>query len=259
MFGVPTEVTETSQSAQPAVDREQLENALAGVNQDLADLYRQAVQILECSERNGAVMVMISHAVREVANNLAYHLGIVEGVRFPPSVDTSTPVGVLAQLWEAEGLRSAHSSLTAGDPGLDELADGRDETIRQSRPIPISEDAYIAIEAVIDAHSKATDSARRRQAFVAVGDSATADNPTAKLLGACFDFFMSYAHLDRTAGGRLPAEAELQDQFAKFEIVVSARLRGFFETVDELADILATANAKASSNDETPENTADAQ
>jgi len=256
---VQAEVTGASQPTHAPVDREQLEKALGDMNHDLADLYRQAIQFLECPERNRAVMVMISHAVRELANNLAYHLGLVEGVYFPSAVDISTPVGELAQLWDAEGLRPANPSPTAGDPGVDELAEGRDESIRQNLPVPISESVYMAVEAVMDAHSKAADSARRRQAFVAAGNSATPDDPTAKLLGATFDFFMSYAHLDRAAGRRLPAEAELQDQFAKFEIIVSARLRGFFDVVDELADILATANAKTPRDGENPHDATDDQ
>ena len=259
MVEVQPEVTGTSQSDHSSIDRQQLEKALGDMNQDLADLYRQAVIFLEHPERNRAVMVMISHAVREIANNLAYHLGLVEGVHFPASVDISTPVGELARLWDAEGLRSANPSPTAVDPGIDELSEGRNESIRQTPPVPISESAYMAVEAVIDAHSRAADSARRRQAFVASGNGATPDDPTAKLLGATFNFFMSYAHLDRAAGRRLPAEAELQDQFAKFEVIVSARLHGFFKVVDELADILATANAKSARDGENPHDVTDAQ
>jgi hypothetical protein len=202
---------------------------------------------------------MVSHAVREIANNLAHHLGLVEGVSFPPSVDTSTPVGELARLWDAEGLGSADPSRAADDPRSDELTEGRDESIRQNPPVLIPESAYMAVEAVIDAHSRASDNARRRQAFVAAGDGATPDDPTAKLFGATFDFFMRYAHLDRSAGRPLPAEAELQNQFAKFETVVAARLRGFFETVDELADILASANAKTLRGEEGPDDVTDAR
>lgn len=256
---VQAEVSGASQPVHSSPDREQLEKALGNMNQDLADLYRQAVRLLECSERNRAVIVMISHAVREIANNLAHHLGLVEGVDFPPSVDVSTPVGELARLWDAEGLRSADPSPTAGDPGVGELAEGRDESIRRNLPVPVSENVYMAVEAVLEAHSKAADSARRRQAFVAAGNGTTPDDPTAKLFGATFGFFMSYAHLDRAAGRRSPAEAELQDQFAKFEIIVSARLRGFFEVVDELADILATVNAKSPRDGENPHDATDAQ
>ena len=252
-------MTGGSQPAHPAVDREQLKKALADINQDLAGLYEQAVRFIECSERNRALIVMISHAVREIANNLAHHLGLVEGVHFQASVDISTPVGELSQLWDAEGLRSNKPPPVAGDPEAMELAEGRDESIQRNPPVLISGSVYAAMEAVVDAHARGTGGARRRQAFVAAGDGATPDDPTAKLFGATFDFFMNYAHLDRALGRHLPTETELQDQFAKFEIIVSARLRGFFEVVDELTDILATANAKTPGRGEAPHDTTDTQ
>lgn len=105
---VRAEAHEASQPVQAAIDRAQLEKILGDVNKDLADLYRQAVNILGCPDRNRGVVVMVSHAVREIANNLAHHLGLVEGVRFPPAVDTSTLVGELARLWSSE--RLSHNS-----------------------------------------------------------------------------------------------------------------------------------------------------
>lgn len=222
----------------------------------MADLYRHAVCFLEGDERNQAVVVMISHAVREIANNLAHHLGRVEGVSLPPSVDTSKPLRELERSWQAE--ESVSSS--AGGPGLDELAEGPDESIRENPPIRISEQVYKAVQAVVAANSEASGSAQRRRAYVAVGDSAAPHDPTAALLGNVFKFFMGRAHLDRAVERGLPEEAELQDQFTKFETIISARLTGFFFNVaDELADVLGEANAKTPPSGGSPDLSMDAQ
>lgn len=239
--GDGAEVAEADQPVAARGNRKQLEDALGNVHQDLADLYRHAVCYLEGVERNRAVVVMISHAVREIANNLAHHLGRVEGVSVPPSVDTSKPLRELERLWHAEGSLPSSSS----DTGSDELAEGPDESIRENPPVRISKQVYRAVQAVVAANSEASGSAQRRRAFVAVGESATPHDPTVALLGNVYKFFMGRAHLDRAAERGLPEEAELQDQFTKFETIISGRLTGFFFNVgDELADVLGEANAK---------------
>jgi hypothetical protein len=253
------EATEDWPSEHPQTDRDGLERKLAGLHPDLADLYRVAVELLASAKRDKGVIVMISHAVRELANNLAPQLGLVEGVQLSSSVDTSTPVATLAKLWEKEGPQSARFSPPTGEPGLVELSGGSDESIQERIPARITESIYAAIEMVISAHSGATGNARQRQAFIAVGRSASPRDPTARLFGATFDFFMSYAHLDQAAGRDLPSERELQRQFANFEAIISARLGGFFDVVDELADIVDVANAKKPSNGESPDHTTDAQ
>jgi hypothetical protein len=241
---VQAEVAENGEPAGSRVDRRELEAKLGVLNQDLLDLYREAVALFERPERNRAAMMMLSHAVREFANNLAHHLGLVEGMQFPASVDVSSPLGELVQMWDVESVSPDNPSSTAGGLGAVELAEGPDNSIRESTVRSIPERAYLAVEAVIVAHSRATDSARRRQAFIAVGNGATTQDPTAKLFAATFDFFMSYAHLDRAGKRRLPTEDELQQQFANFEAVVWARLGGFFDVVDALADIIDVANGR---------------
>ncbi|MFD4606470.1 hypothetical protein ACFWPQ_51800 [Streptomyces sp. NPDC058464] len=249
----------TDRDPSAATKRGELERKLADLDQDLADLYHEAVDLLNDTRYNRAVVMMLSHAVRELANNLAHHLGLMEGIQFPASVDTSTPIGTLARLWEAEGFNSPNSSTTNSSPGLVELTEGLDETIREKPPVRITEGIYAAIETLIAAHSRVAANARQRQAFIAAGNSATPHDPTAKLFGATFDFFMSYAHLDRAAGRRLPTAQELQNQFANFEAVVSARIGGFFDVVDELADIIEIANAANPRNEAPPDQATDAQ
>jgi hypothetical protein len=143
---------------------------------------------------------------------------------------------------------------------MDKLAEGPDESIRENPPVRISERVYIAVQAVVAANSEASGSAQRRRAFVAVGDSATPHDPTVALLGNVYKFFMGRAHLDRAVERGLPGEAELQDQFTKFETIISARLIGFFFDVgDDLADVLREANATAPHNGGSHDLSMDAQ
>ena len=243
---VRAEVAENGELTGSRVDRSELEAKLGVLNQDLLDLYREAVALFERPERNRAAMMMLSHAVREFANNLAHHLGLAEGMQFPASVDVSAPLGELVRAWDVESVSpDGDPSPTVGGLGAVELAEGPDNSIRESTVRSIPERAYLAVEAVIVAHVKATASARRRQAFIAVGNGATTQDPTARLFAATFDFFMSYAHLDRAGKRRLPTEDELQQQFANFEAVVWARLGGFFDVVDALTDIIDVANGRA--------------
>jgi hypothetical protein len=83
------------------VDSGELETALGKISQVLADLYRQASQLVGQSEYNRAVVSLISDAVREISNNLAYHLGLAEDVPLPPRVDVTGAMANLTQLHEA--------------------------------------------------------------------------------------------------------------------------------------------------------------
>ena len=91
-------MTSPTQPHVEGIDRGQLEAQLAQLEQDLADLYRCATELLDATRRDRAVLVMISHAVREIANNLAHHLGRAEGVELPASVNTTRPVRDLASV-----------------------------------------------------------------------------------------------------------------------------------------------------------------
>jgi hypothetical protein len=95
------------------VDNGELETALGKISQVLADLYRQASQLVGQSEYNRAVVSLISDAVREISNNLAYHLGLAKDVPLPPRVDVTGAMANLTQLHEARSqfrmLVMAHS------------------------------------------------------------------------------------------------------------------------------------------------------
>lgn len=230
-----------SGSDRPAA-RHELEKTLGKLHQSLADLYRQAVQLVEQSEYNRAVVLLISHAVREISNNLAHHLGLVEGVSLPPRIDVTAAMRNLAQLYEAgsqwEGLPSEES----GETKPDDLTEGRDYSIRLRQ----------AVQGAVAANAAATGNVKRLRAFVAAWELSTDPNPTTAMFGSVFDFFMSYAHLDRAGEDRTPPKAELQENFATFETIVAARLRGFFEVGDELAAILTAANTKKSHGEREP-------
>lgn len=57
-----------------------------------AGLYREAITLVDRRERTLGVVMMISHAMRKIVNDLAHHLGQAEGITLPAHVNTSTPV-----------------------------------------------------------------------------------------------------------------------------------------------------------------------
>jgi hypothetical protein len=104
------------------VDSGELETALGKISQVLADLYRQASQLVGQSEYNRAVVSLISDAVREISNNLAYHLGLAEEVPLPPRVDVTGALANLTQLHEARSQWEDIPSEENGDTKPDDLA-----------------------------------------------------------------------------------------------------------------------------------------
>lgn len=222
--------------------RGELDMVLGRVHQGLADLYRQARQLVEQPEYNRAVVSLISHAVREISNNLAYHLGLAEDVPLPPRVDVTAVMTNLAQLHEASGQWEGMPSEENGEAKPDDLTEGHHYSIQLRQ----------AVEEAVDAHAAATGNAKRLRAFVAAWEMSADPNPTAAMFGSVFEFFMSYAHLDRVGEDRTPPKAELREQFATFETIVAARLRSFFDVGDELAAILAAANATGPRSEHNP-------
>jgi hypothetical protein len=193
-----------------------LEVLLSGVHQVLADLYRHAVQLVEQSEYNRAVVALISHAVREISNNLAHYLGLAEGVKLPPRADVTVAMkGLAAQLHE---VGSQLESLPSEETD-DALTEGGDYSIRLRE----------AVQEAVAADAKAAGNAQRIRAFVAAWELSAEPTATTAMFGSAFEFFMSYAHLDRVAKDRTPPKAEVREQFATFETIVAARLRGFFD------------------------------
>jgi hypothetical protein len=226
---------EKSGAAEVDMDPEHgaLEALLGRVHQVLADLYRHAAQLLEQPEYNRAVVSLIGHAVREISNNLAHHLGLAEGVKLPPRADVTTAMNSLAQLYEAGRPRESGSSEETGDGTQDNLSEGQDYPIRLRE----------AVQEAVAANATATSNAQQLRAFVAAWELSVEPTATSMMFGSAFDFFMGYTHLDRVGQDRTPAKVEVREQFAKFETIVAVRLRGFFDVGDELAAILVGANS----------------
>lgn len=231
------------------VEREQFEARLAQIEDDLADLYRCATVLIDAPRRDRGVIVMISHAVREIANNLAHHLGQAEGIKLPASVDVNEPAQELAALWRQE------VAATREVPGFTE---GRDEAIHGA-DLLISPRIADAVEAVVRAATTVESSTARRRAYVAVGSESAIDNPTAKLLGKTWGFFLARAHLDRATEARRVSEEELKKHFARFETIVSARIGSFFDVNQDLSEILEIANTRRPIAPGDPEPTMDSE
>lgn len=227
-------MSEPERTPPGGVERRQLEALLAQIKDDLADLYRCATALIDAPRRDHAVIVMISHAVREIANNLAAHLGQVEGIDLPASVDLNDSVQELVAVWRPEA--AAQREVRGLTEGPDEAIHGAD--------LLVSPRVAAAIEAVVRAATTVESSTARRRAYLAVGSESAIDNPTAKLLGKTWDFFMARVHLNRAVRAGQVAEEDLRKHFARFETIVSARIGSFFAVNQELSDILEIANTR---------------
>lgn len=220
---------ESSESAN-SIDRAELEHALGEVDQSLADMYRHAVRLLADPERSRAAISLMSHGVREISNALPRHLGLAEDVQIPPRADVKASVEKLADLLTTGDLRAQPSAPEVEAPGLD----APDSVIGQ--PLQLRR----AAEDVVADHAMATQNASQSRAFVAAWELSASKSPTAVMFGSVFAFFMRYAHLGKA---ELPSESDLQSHFARFEVIVWARLADFFAVREELDDILVAANA----------------
>jgi hypothetical protein len=214
------------------VERGQFEAQLAQIKDDLADLYRCATALIDAPRRDRAVIVMISHAVREIVNNLAHHLSLAEGIELPASVDVNKSARQLTDVWRLE--MAAPREAPGFTDGPDEAIHGADLLI----PLRVAE----AIEAVVRAATTVESSTARRRAYVAVGSESAVENPTAKLLGKTWAFFLARVHLNQAAKAARVTDEELRKHFARFETIISARIGSFFDVNQNLSDILAIAN-----------------
>lgn len=227
-------MSELERTRPGGVESRKLEALLAQINDDLAGLYRCATAFIDAPRPDHAMIVMIAHAVREIANNLAYHLGQAEGVDLPASVDLNDSAQELAAVWRPE---------VAAQREVSSLTEGPDDAIHGTE-LFVSPRVAAAVEAVVRAATTAESSTARRRAYLAVGSESAVDNPTAKLLGKTWEFFMAHIHLNRSVRAGRVAEEELQKHFARFETIVSARIGSFFAVNQELSDILEIANTR---------------
>ena len=170
---------------------------------------------------------LIGHLVRDICNRLNDFLGSVERKR----VDYKAELDRIQKAWEEECGPKHSASAT---PGPEE---GR----------MLGANAAAAVEALIKKHQRRQENEDVVFAMfvsVAGADETQRHNlvPIARRFCAVHDFFLTLTHLPKEP--LQFSEDELVDEFQRFEQITVSLVRGFFETADEISELLQEANAR---------------
>lgn len=222
-------------------ERRALYDQLRGLDPELAGLYRQAIDLLSTPAVPGERKVrlaLIGHCVRELINTLPDALGDVEG--FPADKGN-------------EGKRSrealvAEYELFSGTPIDATLVDETDDSGQPN--------LVVVPQSLLDGVGRWVTSAKagalreaQRDSVVVLGHVDTRD-PALKPWKSARDFVMGFAHFRRnyplgSVPEVFPTDEELLAQLAYIEASLRNRLGAFFDSLDELQDLIDEANASA--------------
>lgn len=214
--------------------RSDLRRALNRVDSVLGDLYAQIVDSLD-KPLSVSRLVVASHCVREIANNVVDHLGDVEGL--PEYVDGSKHRQQLAKAWLShEGhlgpvdrpFDVVDASATAGPTNL------------MAVPTVILEQVRLVAEVEIGG----TDRAGMRLSALMTGQLGHAQSPSVNLLRETLRFFHDYVHLRHGEAIELPERPEVLRHLENFEAALMGRVGDFFARRSDILDLLERANAR---------------
>lgn len=212
--------------------QERLLEALMALEPMLAYLYAKAkigCSQYDCSSGDARVhLAMTSHAVRELVNSLPDFL----------SVD-----GKSGNYSKGDKAKSRLADLAYGLSKCG--ADG------DKRTFEISAGLY---EALVDfgEQEKASNACMRQRAACALMDHPDTEDPSLDLWVKVREFFVSYAHVNRSQTKALPSNEKVAESFERLETILSARMKVFYDLKSELRGLLARANDKEESGDAIP-------
>lgn len=211
-------------------------NALRGRSDLYADLYRRALDALseETPISHGA-FVVAAHCIRDLVNALPDVLNDVAAV--PAKSDASNHSRQLVTEWQA------HQDVVGS---LDQVivvpsADEGEAVPRMTVPVSIVQ----AARRVAAATHAGTMNARRRHTTLVLGRVEMREDVTVNL------FRDSLRDIERVRHPGRGREVDIDDLRLRFpralevvEGVLKSRLANFFETVDDLSDLLEAANQR---------------
>lgn len=195
----------------------------------LGGLYGTAVNLLPSIESPSSLK-LVAHCVREVYNRLPDF----DGFSIPGSQgERDRAVRALAEVWvTVEDRTDGTGALAAGGPDPDPHL-----TIRRSSHLAVDE---VVVAERTGAHANRT----RGRLYVSgrvLGAGEGDSTPSETEARRCIGFFQSHAHI-----GTKPhryEQVELERQFRLFERILDLRLKDFLDASDEMAELLAEANA----------------
>jgi hypothetical protein len=211
--------------------RRDLRDQLGKLDPALGALYGHALNRLHEAAAPGeeqARIVLIAHSVREMTNNLPEALADVDGVPVGRA-DTSGPCQKLVAEWDK------HADILDPMPSVGSV----DERVT----VPAS--VLLAASRVVVSQRGATGNRRLRQSAVALRRLELGKDPTLTMWLDVLTWFESHAHLDKSRGRPVPEDEVVLTKLEIIETILSARLRGFFNVMADLAAIAELANRSA--------------
>lgn len=217
-------------------DRVRLLEGLRRRSELFADLYRRAIDALDEDPPVGhGAFVVAAHCIRDLVNALPDVLKDVDAV--PGRSDASTPARLLVEEW-----RQHKDVLGPLDQSIRvSMVEEGEAAPRMTVPVSVVE----AARRVAVATHAGTLNARRRHSALVLGRIETREDATVKL------FRDSVQEMERVRHPGRGREVDLDDLRVKFprdleviEGVLQSRMKNFFETVDDLSDLLDAANAQ---------------
>jgi len=197
-----------------------------------ADLYKRSVDALNEGTHGG--LVVAAHCIRDMVNGLPDV--ITDAGEVPPHKDISRPASDLATTWNSfpNELGPVGTPVNAASP-----TDGA--TPRLTVPAALVE----AARKVAETSLTATENGRRRRSALVLGRLEARQDATVRLFQDCVMEFERLRHPQR---GR---EINVEDALVRarrallvIEATLEARLGQFFETVEDLMDVINAANER---------------
>jgi len=200
----------------------------------LGELYEGALEMV-FRDFPGRVR-FVAHAVREIRNRLP---DSVAGPREGGSVDYKSRLDAVAQVWEESGLPIDGSS---------PIQVTETESLPSNQDIALPQRVYEEVARLLADHNRTreTKTAAAARLFEAIDpnnrQAEAVLRPRIKNWIDITEWFVERAH-DRAQRDAEMGSEELRRRFEAFESALFAITRGFFETVEELDEILEQANS----------------
>jgi hypothetical protein len=210
-------------------ERRALHDQLTQLDPTLGALYGYMLNFMEEACRPGeerARLVLLAHAVREMANNLPEALSDVDGV---PSgrINTSEPCRALVAEWDTHA----------------DIIDVTSHVGSGEERVTIPSTVLAAAARIVKSQRAVTDNRRLRQSAVALRRLEPGPDPTLRMWLDTLSWFESHAHVDRSRERPIPDDEVILVKLEIMENILAARLRGFFAVMEDVAALAALANA----------------
>jgi hypothetical protein len=211
--------------------RRELHDQLVQVDATLDAFYGYMLNYMEevCEPgEERARMVLVAHAVREMVNNLPEALSDVDG--FPSGrINTSEPCRALVAEWDNNA----------------DILDMTSPAGSGEERVTVPSTVLVAAARVVTSQRAVTGNRRLRQSAVALRRLEPGPDPTLKMWLDALNWFESHAHVDRSRERPIPADEAILVKLEIIENILTARLRGFFAVMKDVASLAALANAPA--------------